>query len=166
MRVAAMLGAVVAAGLLLGACLGLPAPFYSFGLIGVGEGGAMTCQLVLLRAELGGQLVGGLSYPYVGRELDGTWVHDPAEANLIGHVGAYTGGPRRGTPFSVRVVCLDGEQDVVGVSVFRGRLVAPQRPTGLYVLNFPPPAAGRSCLPPTEGSGVTLCAEVNGFVLD
>lgn len=126
----------------------------------------MACQLVRLRAELGGQLVGGLSYPYVGRELDGSWVHDPAEANLIGNVGAYTGGPRRGTPFSMRVDCLDGNQEVVGVSVFRGRLAMPQRPTSLYVLNYPALPEVAPCFPPTEGWGMTLCTQVDGFVLD
>ena len=96
-------------------------------------------------------------------------MHDPRTAdfpNLLGQVFAEAGRPGWGAAIDVRVDCLDEAQQVSGVSLFRGRLVSPGDRTSFRVLNFPPPADGGPCLPPTEGAGVTLCAAVDGFVLD
>lgn len=148
-------------------CLGLPSPFFSFYLLNANLEGSVTCPKVRFRAEFAGEVVRNSSP--TEPDLDGTWVADvsgPDRANIIGHVGATNGWPRWGETFDLRVDCLNELEEVIGVSRFQGQLMTPGRPSSVRVLNYAPPPGGRHCYPPTLGSGVTLCAELEGFALD
>lgn len=170
MNWARFVGIIVLADLVLSACNPQSVGFHQFSLEGIGEDGATTCPLLRFRVELGGHLVTA-DYPFYGKDLDGTWIYDPSTVesrNISGSVANKGAGntPRMLAPLEVRVDCLNESQEVVGVSHFRGRLVAPNNWTRFNVLNYPPPAGSEMCLPPTEGWGVTLCATADGFVLD
>lgn len=158
---------ILSSVLLVTACNSFATPFFHFSLLSVSSGGSVTCPLVRFRAEFAGEVVRNADP--VGPALDGSWVADVGEGdglNLIGFVGATSGWPRRGAPFEVQVDCLDEAQELIGVSRFRGHLLTPGRSSSVRVLNYPSPPGSPPCSPPTQGSGVSLCAEVDGFSLD
>lgn len=160
---------IAVAALVLSACNWQSGGAHVFMLWGSGEDGAATCPLLRFRVELGGHLVTA-DHPYYGKDLDGTWIYDPSTVesrNISGKVANNGAGrPPNLAPLEVRVDCLNESQEVVGMSHFRGRLVAPSNWTHFEVFNYQPPAGSDACLPPTQGSGVTLCARADGFVLD
>lgn len=153
---------------LVSACNPFATPFYSFSLVSVSHGDEVICPQVRFRAEFAGQII--RNGDVQGEKLlDGTWianVSDAARTNITGAAGATTGWPHSGAPFDVRVECLDEAGELIGVSRFQGRLITPLRPSSVSVRNYPPTGGDAPCLPPTEGSGVTLCAVVDGFILD
>ena len=69
-----------------------------------------------------------------------------------------------GMPLTVKTVCTDDGGEEIGRSTYEGKLMSPNGPANFALINYPDPEVDFStCVPPTESTGVQMCALAHGF---